>query len=507
MSSNLPTRPGRARLLAPGTLNRQLVVRITLIVTAIAVLLAAVSTLLVGRILTRNLDDQLSYAVRATEQRPHGPGGPSSPGGPGGPSNPDGPKEGLRSGGLPAGSISLLVDATGAVHGQVTGELGTTAADATQIAALLALPRDAQVHTITINGYGRYRAVGCLHGDRLLIAAAPLQITGSVIARMLQIEALLIVLAAFCAAGISGVVVRNSLRPLNRLACTASTVAELPLASGEVDLGVRVPGDRLDPRSEVGKVGQAFNTMLDHVETALRARQSSETRVRQFVADASHELRNPLAAIRGYAELTRRGRHRLPEDTVFALGRIEAESQRMSRLVEQMLLLARLDNDPDLVRTEVDLAEIALNAVADARAASPQHRWQVAVPDNPAQVLGDANQLHQVLANLLGNARKHTPPGTMVRTTVDVQDGWVRMRVRDDGPGVPAELAASVFERFARADTARSHDREGSTGLGLAIVAAVAKAHGGRVELGTRPTHGEEPGFSEFTVWLPALAR
>ena len=134
MSSNLPTRPGRARLLAPGTLNRQLVVRITLIVTAIAVLLAAVSTLLVGRILTRNLDDQLSYAVRATEQRPHGPGGPS---------NPDGPKEGLRSGGLPAGSISLLVDATGAVHGQVTGELGTTTADATQIAALLALPRDA----------------------------------------------------------------------------------------------------------------------------------------------------------------------------------------------------------------------------------------------------------------------------------------------------------------------------------------------------------------------------
>ena len=218
-------------------------------------------------------------------------------------------------------------------------------------------------------------------------------------------------------------------------------------------------------------------------------------------------MRNPLAAIRGYAELTRRGRDRLPDDTVFALGRIESESQRMSRLVEQMLLLARLDNGPELATTQVDLGETLLNAVSDARAASPRHVWRVEVPDRPMYVQGDPGQLHQVMANLLGNARKHTPEGTTVIASLAEESGWARVTVADNGPGIAAGLLDHIFERFTKADAARAHDEEGSTGLGLAIVAAVAKAHGGRVGATSQQATPDQAGFSRFTVWLPLGAR
>ena len=492
MSSSPPTEVGRA-----GTLQRQLVVRITLIVTAVAIVLAGISTFLVGRILTANLDQQLRYAVFASDERPDGPGtGGPGMGGPGG-------RDELRSGGLPQGSISVVVVGE-QTRGMVVGDHGMQQASDAQIAALLALPRDGRVRPLEINSDGDYRAVAVADADKVLAAAAPVAVTRAVLARMIGIELALIALAAGAAALVSSVVVRASLRPLNRLAATAGAVAELPLAAGEVELGVRVPTAAADPRGEVGQVGAAFNKMLDHVEASLQARHASESRGRQFVADASHELRNPLAAIRGYAELTRRDRDQLPTDTVFALGRIESESLRMSRLVEQMLLLARLDNEPQLLRAEVDIAELALNAVADARAASPAHHWRVELPDEPVPVLGDEHQLHQVLVNLLGNARKHTPPGTTVTTTVTREADQIRIEVLDDGPGIAPELLDSVFERFARADAARSHDQEGSTGLGLAIVAAVARAHGGRVEVDSRLASDDQPGFSRFTVWLPA---
>lgn len=475
------------------TLSRQLVVRITLIVAVVAVVLASLSTLLVHRILTASLDQQLLYAVGATDVAPRAPSGPGD----------HLPPEGLRPGGLPSGSISLVVTSSGTVQASVVWDYGSGPAPKEQITALLQLPRDGQLRTVHIDDLGEYRAVAVDDNGTLLAVAAPLAFNHAIINRMLWIELLLTGLAAAAAAAVSTVVVRSSLRPLNRLAETASQVAALPLESGEVEIGVRVPADQVDDVSEVGRVGAAFNAMLDHVESSLQARQESETTVRQFVADASHELRNPLAAIRGYAELTRRGRDQLPDDTVYALGRIDAESQRMSRLVEQMLLLARLDNGPELVIGQVDLGEVVLNAVSDARAAGPEHIWRIEVPDEPVMVRGDAGQLHQVLANLLGNARKHTPVGSTVTSTLTQHDGWAQITVTDNGPGIPPQLLDHIFERFTKADSARSHDSEGSTGLGLAIVAAVARAHGGRVEAASHQASDGEPGFSRFTVSLP----
>ncbi len=206
-------------------------------------------------------------------------------------------------------------------------------------------------------------------------------------------------------------VVVSSLRSLNRVAQTAQQVSELDLATGEVEVPMRVAPQDADPRNEVGQVGNALNLLLNDVESALAARQASETRVRQFVADASHELRNPLAAIRGgYAELTRRDRDKLPEGTAYALGRVESETERMSRLVEDMLLLARLDSRPELELTEVDLTLLVLDVVSDARAAGgPAYRWKLDLPEEPITVVADQNKLTQVLANLYANARKHTP--------------------------------------------------------------------------------------------------
>jgi two-component system OmpR family sensor kinase len=239
--------------------------------------------------------------------------------------------------------------------------------------------------------------------------------------------------------------------------------------------------------------------MLDNVEGALEARQYSETRLRRFVADASHELRTPLAAIRGYAELTRRDGAALPEGTAHALTRISSQAERMSTLVEDLLLLARLDAGRPLERAPVDLTRLVLDAVSDAHAAGPGHRWQLDLPEEPVTVPGDASRLTQVLTNLLANARTHTPTGTLVTVGLGVDDDAALLSVVDTGPGIPAELQPHVFERFARgsAGRARAVNDTASTGLGLAIVDAVVAAHGGRVELQS------VPGRTEFRVTLP----
>lgn len=278
--------------------------------------------------------------------------------------------------------------------------------------------------------------------------------------------------------------------PLDRLAATATRVSELPLDRGEVALSERVPEADTNPNTEVGKVGSALNRMLQHIANALTARQASESRVRQFVADASHELRTPLAAIRGYAELTRRSGEQVPPDIAFAMSRVESESRRMTTLVEDLLLLARLDSGRAVVPEWVDLCRLVADAVADAHVAGPDHKWLMDVPGEPIGVLGDAGQLHQVVINVLANARTHTPAGTTVTTTLSTSDGFVRLRVADDGPGIPPEILPDIFERFARGDNSRSR-AAGSTGLGLAIVAAVAGAHGARVGV-QKPagTHG-----------------
>jgi two-component system OmpR family sensor kinase len=309
----------------------------------------------------------------------------------------------------------------------------------------------------------------------------------------------LVTLAALAVAALAGTaVVRVALRPLGRVAATATRVSELELSKGEVALAERVGEEDTDPGTEVGQVGSALNRMLGHIEGALVARQQSEDKVRQFVADASHELRTPLASIRGYSELTRRGDYELPDDVVRALDRIESESVRMTGLVEDLLLLARLDAGRELVLGDVDLVPLVVDAVGDAHAASADHEWSLDAPETPVVVTGDRGRLHQIVANLLANARVHTPAGTDIRTALVVDGDHAVLTVQDDGPGISKELQAVLFERFARGDGSRAR-KTGSTGLGLAIVAAVVEAHGGTVEVES------SPGMTRFTVRLPLV--
>jgi two-component system OmpR family sensor kinase len=325
--------------------------------------------------------------------------------------------------------------------------------------------------------------------------------------------------AVLAFAGVLGMLwVRFSLRPLRRVATTAAQVADLPLESGVVSLPAGVPDT--DPDTETGQVGLAFNRMLGHVETALRKRAASESRLRRFAADASHELRTPLAAIRGYAELALRHPGASPDEVTHALGRVLSESTRMSVLVDDLLLLARLDAGRPLSSEPVDMTRLAIEATSDARVARPSHRWMLELPDDPVLARGDEHRLHQVLGNLLSNAGRHTPDGTTVTVGVSdrLPDGEpgagaetaargtlppgprLVLTVTDNGPGIPADLLPDLFERFTRADSSRSHATNvSSTGLGLAIVDAVVGAHHGAVLVTSRP------GMTRFTIVLARL--
>ncbi len=363
---------------------------------------------------------------------------------------------------------------------------------------LAALSPDGHHHTRDLGRLGNYRLLArSVASGQVAVVGLPLAPVDDTLWTVMALETA-VALAGLMAAATAGVwIVRTNLRPLRRVAATATRVAELPLDRGEVTLPVRVPAADTNPHTEVGQVGAALNRLLGHVANALAVRQASEMRVRQFVADASHELRTPLAAIRGYAELTRRGRDEIPPDVAYALRRVESESARMTSLVEDLLLLARLDSGRPLECEPVDVCQLVVDAVHDAHVAGPDHRWRLDLPDGPITVIGDPHRLHQVLANLLANARIHTPPGTTVTVGIHGDHGrQAVLRVVDDGPGIPTELQPDVFERFARGDSSRSR-AAGSTGLGLAIVAAVVDAHHGHVDLASRPGH------TAFTVRLP----
>jgi two-component system OmpR family sensor kinase len=309
-----------------------------------------------------------------------------------------------------------------------------------------------------------------------------------------------IVATALAAAIVADIVIiRRQLAPLSAVASTARRVADSDLDHGELILPT--PIVTVDPAArytEVGQLGAALNRMLQRITDAVALRHASEIQVRQFVADASHELRTPLAAIRGYTELTQRHRDELPAAVIHAIGRIDSEAKRMSRLVEDMLLLARLDAGRPLEHEPVDLSQLAVDAVSDAHVAGPDHHWELNFPDVPVVVVGDSARLHQVLANLLSNARVHTPPGTTVTTWLgcNEDEGQVHITVSDDGPGIPTDQQAGIFGRFVRGDTSRSR-RGGSTGLGLAIVDAVVKAHYGTIDVSSTA------GATSFTVTLP----
>jgi two-component system, OmpR family, sensor kinase len=304
-----------------------------------------------------------------------------------------------------------------------------------------------------------------------LVVALPLDDVEQTLHRLLRTEVVVAAAVLILLTALALWVVRLGLRPLERIGVTAGAIA-----GG--DLSRRV--EPAEPRTEIGRLGLSLNAMLGQIEEAFAERRASEDRLRRFVADASHELRTPLTAIRGYAELFRRGAAERPEDLARAMRRIEEESARMGGLVEDLLLLARLDQGRPLERSSVDLVPLAADAIADLRALEPDRPVSFEHPGT-LDVIGDEARLRQVVGNLLDNARRHTPPATPVHVRLARHDSRARLEVVDEGPGLPPGEAERVFERFYRSDPARAR-ATGGTGLGLSIVAAIAAAHGGTVQ-------------------------
>lgn len=495
----------------PRTLRTRLVVASVVLIAVVCAVIGTVTTLALRSHLYEQLDDQVFDAGKRLSGPPFG--------------KPDVDKtddsrtvdqnsltqdrlEGfVTNGPTQLGTVAAQVDTNGTITKAVVAKqesddtsqrMNASELTATQ-RAVFAEVSTAGKHTVTLPGLGEYRVTYVLGSDGMgYYVALPTESVNNTINTLILVE-VSVTAAGLGAAVIAGyVLVGLATRPLRKVAATATRVSELPLHTGEVNLSERVPESETDPHTEVGQVGAALNRMLNHVHGALHSRQQSEMRVRQFVADASHELRTPLASIRGYAELTRRGREDVGPDTKHALGRIESEAGRMTLLVEDLLLLARLDAGRPLQFEQTDLVPLVVDTISDARAAGMDHIWRLDLPDEPALVSADAARLQQVLVNLLGNARNHTPPGTTVTARVQRRGPWLCVDVEDNGPGIPPELLPRVFERFARGDSSRSRS-SGSTGLGLAIVQAVATAHDGAV------TVDSVPGRTVFTMHLPAL--
>ncbi len=319
------------------------------------------------------------------------------------------------------------------------------------------------------------------------VAVLPLADVHDTLNRLVLIE-VLVGIAALAAAVLAGyALVRVGLQPLTDIEQTAGSIA-----AG--DLSQRIADE--NPETEVGRLGRSLNVMLGQIEESFAEREASERRLRQFVADASHELQTPLTSVRGYAELFRRGAADRPEDLATAMRRIEAEAERMGVLVDDLLLLARLDQGRPLDDAPVDLVQLVRDQAGDLRVVAPDHPVTVTAPD-AVRVRGDEVRLRQVVTNLLTNARTHTPPGTRVEVSVrrDGQDAVIV--VSDDGPGIAAEHRERLFERFFRADPSRAR-ASGGSGLGLSIVAAIAEAHGGSVSVGS-----PEGGGTAFMVRIP----
>jgi two-component system OmpR family sensor kinase len=474
------------------SLRARLLAGLIALLAAVCIVVGVVTAIALHRFLLGQLDSQLGSAAgrsveAANRALQHPPPGPN-------PFPSDGHAPGQSVGTVSATILNGSIERSFRVDGVKSG--GTSLSAAAQ-QVLLHIPADGKIHSVNLPDLGGYRLVASklVDGETMITGLPTKDITATMV-RLAVIVASVAGAALLFAALIGAFIVRRALRPLHRVSATAARVAELPLDRGEVALSVRVPEGDTDPRTEVGQVGAAINRMLGHVAGALNSRHASEMRVRQFVADASHELRTPLAAIRGYAELTRRSRDAAPPDIAHAMRRVESESTRMTALVEDLLLLARLDSGRPLDRQPVDLAPLVVDAVSDAHIAGPAHSWQLDLVDQPCVVIGDSARLHQALANLLANARTHAPAGTAVTTRLRPIGRAVQLSVVDNGPGIPQALLPEVFERFARGDTSRSR-AAGSTGLGLAIVAAVVEAHHGNVRVSSHPGH------TEFTITLP----
>ena len=544
-------RPG-SLLTPPRSLRTRLVVGVLGLVLVMAAVMSAFSTVSLRHTLMARTDSQLMAAAqRAADKRhdltqearkasdeaaqegadkpgdqPDGAGG--ADGADGGPGK-EGVPPGLDAAGQSTGTLTLITTQTSssdtassetAAYIDKNGHYASISKEDCRL--LLSQATEDQPVTVHLHHLGSYRVVATRDeaSGSTVITGLSLEGDKGLIRTQLLIELTVALLGALVVALAGRTMVRSSLAPLERVARTAQRVASQPLERGEVSIEDRVEKADLDSSAEVGQVGGALNTLLGHVESALGARQRSETQVRQFVADASHELRTPLASIRGYTELIRRegADADLPEEATYALERVHSESVRMTALVEDLLLLARLDAGRELRREEVDLVGLLVDTVADARAAGPDHDWQLdlavleppadATPEEaedflpePPLVIGDEARLRQVVVNLLANARVHTPAGSHVTTTLAREGDTLIVRIHDDGPGIAPDVRDRLFERFARGDSSRER-RTGSTGLGMSIALAIVQSHGGSIDVDSS-TAPEDHGTT-FSVRLPA---
>ncbi|MDQ6875226.1 MAG: HAMP domain-containing histidine kinase [Actinomycetota bacterium] len=483
----------------------RLPLRIKLVATVLALVVGALvaadvgaTTLLSGYLLGR-IDSQLRTSAPPMIGRvDHGPG-------------PDGGGDRF---GLPGGYYVAVTDQPGGSWRQVSDPAGSTASPPSlpTLTPVQAAGRRDEPFTVAARaGHGRWRVlvVPLEHGSGSVAIAADLTDLNNTVGRLQLLELVIGLIVLAVLGGLAYLVVRRSLRPLAEVEQTAAAIA-----GG--DLTQRVPEH--DPRTEVGRLSAALNAMLTQIESAFRVREASEQaarasedRMRRFVTDASHELRTPLTSIRGFAELYRQGAASGPEDVSRYLRRIEDAAARMGLLVDDLLLLARLDQQRPLEREPVDLLALASDAVHEFQAATPGRPLKLQTMDGPVPpvVLGDSSRLRQILGNLISNAITHTPDGTPVIVRVgsrgvspatDPAAAEAVIEVIDTGPGLAPDQAERVFERFYRADPSRTRS-SGGTGLGLSIVAALTAAHGGRVEVDTELGRG-----ATFRILLPIAA-
>ena len=487
----------------PLSLQARLMAAVTGFVSLILVVIAIATSVVLGNVLNGRLQDELATIAKSvgTTARPAAVIGHFVP-------NASDLVVGPT--GVPNGTLVIVV----APNGAATGTVVTSDRVAQDLNAL-------QIHqVVTALSQGRSSDEISRLGDYQFVHQ-PVPPTGDAQFEVItglprasveaQITTLFSMIALTTIGGLillalsTAITIRLALRPLREVAATANRVANQPLDRGDVSITERVPAAEADPRTETGLVGAALNTLLDHVDASLAVRQRNEERMRQFVADASHELRTPLSSIRGYSELSLRAlsTSTAPEDPATAsahtaLERIQAQSLRMTRLVEDLLLLARLEEGRELSLSTVDLSRLAIEGVEDARPTAPDHVWTIDVPEEPVELIGDTGRLQQVVANLVANARTHTPAGTRVTVEVAVDGDDAVLRVRDDGPGIDPQVRDELFSRFARGDRSRNRATGGS-GLGLSITKAIVEGHGGTISVQS------EPGDTVFTVRLPRM--
>jgi two-component system, OmpR family, sensor kinase len=400
---------------------------------------------------------------------------------------------------LPPGTYGAVLNESGQTVSEVAFAYGGSTSPAPSLpaglAAAVARGGADRVFSAPASGTSplHYRVLATqLQGEPFaLIVAIPLTEVSQTLNRLLRQELLVTGGVLLGLAALAWWIVRREMRPLEDMARTAGAIA-----AG--DLTRRI--ERAEARTEVGRLGLALNAMLGQIEQAFARRKASEDALRRFLAQASHELRTPLTSIRGYAELFRRGAKDRPEDLETAMRRIEQEAARMGMLVEELLLLARLDEGLPLEKAPVDLAQVAADAVADALIADPGRAIAVEAPE-PVIVSGDESRLRQIAANLVTNALQHAGPQAHVLVRARTQDEWAVLQVEDDGVGLPPEVASRVFEPFFRASADKEESGAGAvatTGLGLAIAAGIAEAHGGSIRLETALGRG-----ASFIVQLP----